>query len=139
MASSHLRNRGNGLCMDIGSTAPGTLVGMNRCHEEPGYTSQQWDFLWDDNADGYNIRNVANWLCMDIGSRDPGTPVGMHECHGLTEPEYLSQKWEYIGNGNLRNRASGLCMDLGSYALGTKVTMSWCHLEPGYLSQHWVG
>jgi hypothetical protein len=35
----HIKNN-NGLCMDIGSNAPGTLVGITDCFD--GYTSQWW-------------------------------------------------------------------------------------------------
>jgi hypothetical protein len=135
----HLRNRGSdNLCMDIGSTAVGTPVGMYYCHYETPYASQVWFFHWDASASGFDIVNQASGLCMDVASYAPGTVVGMYPCH-FSDSNYLSQKWESISNSRLRSRGnSTMCMDLGSYAVGTKVSLYWCQNDPGYLSQQWL-
>ena len=136
-AFQHLRNRGNDLCMDIGSVAVGTPVGMHACNYNGSYASQVWFFQWDPVASGFDITNQASGLCMDVASYAPGAVVGMNNCRYAEF--YLSQKWISISNSRLQSRGdSTKCMDLGSYASGTKVTLYWCNSSPGYLSQQWL-
>jgi hypothetical protein len=113
----------NALCVDIGSNAPGTVVGMTYCNAN--LLSQQWYF----NADN-TIVNRNNGLCMDIGANAPGVTVGITNCH----PGYTSQKWYTPGDHTIRN-FNGLCMDLGANAPGVPVVLAYC--RPGYTSQMW--
>lgn len=112
----------NGLCMDIGANAPGTLVGITHC--DGSLTSQYWYVF----ADG-TIRNF-NGLCIDIGSNAPGTKVGVSYCR----PGYVSQQWQSYYDATIRN-PNGLCMDIGSNAPGTLVGIATC--RQGFTSQQW--
>jgi hypothetical protein len=112
----------NGLCMDIGSNAPGTVVGITYCGP---LTSQRW-YQFPDKT----IRNF-NGLCMDIGSNAPGTKVGLAYCR----PGYTSQQWTSYYDHTIRN-SNGLCMDIGSDAPGTPVGITTC--QPNFTSQKWA-
>jgi hypothetical protein len=116
----------NNLCMDIGSNAPGTVVGMTGCNYN--LTSQRW-YPYALGGDYITIENY-NYLCMDLGSNDVGTPVVIAYCR----PGYTSQIWKRHPDGTIRNY-NGLCMDLGSNAPGAPVVMAVC--RPGFTSQMW--
>ncbi len=125
-AGQRLRNS-NQLCADLGSNAPGTVVGMTNCR--PGHwISQNWQVPGDG-----TIRNY-NGLCLDLGSNAPGTELVIAACRPA--PGWTSQQWTF-NTGTIRNH-NGLCLDLGSNAPGTPIVIANCGPAPGWTSQQWT-
>lgn len=120
-------------CMDIGSNAPGTVVGLARCYSGG---SQMW--WWDHGSPVSNDHVYSSWngLCMDLRSNTVGAPIVLSEC----KSDYTSQMWQMEdidANGlyyTFRNH-NGLCADIGSKNPGTPVTMAVC--QDGFRSQGW--
>ena len=125
-AGERLRNF-NGLCADIGSNAPGTVVGIVGCGAGH-HTSQKWQVPGDG-----TIRNY-NGLCLDIPSNAAGTKIVLANCQPA--PGWTSQQWVFQ-NGTVRNH-NGLCLDIGSNAPGTPIVIAQCGPAPGWTSQQWT-
>jgi hypothetical protein len=125
-------------CMDFGSNAPGTVVGLYHCYSGG---SQLWTdtFGLPDPYFDNKIRSVLNGMCMDLRSNDIGAPIVLSECRD----GYTSQAWflevpqDEPPNTTYRLivNENGLCADIGSKNPGTPVTMAVCRL--GYKSQEW--
>ncbi|MEV6648673.1 ricin-type beta-trefoil lectin domain protein [Amycolatopsis sp. NPDC051371] len=121
-ATISIRNA-NGLCLDLGSNAPGTKVVTVTC--QAGNLSQQWRVL----SDG-TIRNY-NGLAMDIGSNNPGELV----VTAVVQAGNPSQQWQVLADGTIRNH-NALCADIGANATGTPVGTATCSV--GNSSQQWT-
>src|SRR3954468_17950999 len=106
-------------CMDFGSNAPGTVVGLSTCY---GGGSQKW--WWDHGSPVSNDHVYSSWngLCMDLRSNTVGAPIVLSEC----KSGYTSQQWDMVEVSGfdtvytLRNH-NGLCADIGSKNPGTPV------------------
>ncbi|MEV6236296.1 ricin-type beta-trefoil lectin domain protein [Lentzea sp. NPDC051838] len=125
-AGQRIRNF-NGLCADIESNAPGTVVGLFTC--DPGHHKSQ---KWQVPGDG-TIRNY-NGLCLDIPSNADGTKIVLANCKAA--PGWISQQWKFQ-DGTIRN-SNGLCLDIGSNAPGTPIVITACRPAPGWTSQQWT-
>jgi hypothetical protein len=120
------------LCVDIGSNAPGTWLGLGRGCDI--YSSSQ-AFSWqpDPTLNLPYILSKSSGLCLDLPSNNVGATVVLAPC----QAGYTSQKWYKRGSGTYYQiqNYNGLCMDIGSTAPGTRVGMAVC--QDNYLSQKW--
>mmetsp|Transcript_84373 Transcript_84373/g.239183 ORF Transcript_84373/g.239183 Transcript_84373/m.239183 type:complete len:1065 (-) Transcript_84373:265-3459(-) len=106
-----LRNRGNGLCVDVEGTAATELqtnIMIYTC-ELPGSTYSK-DQRWELTPDGL-LRNQLSGKCIDGDEvKNGGATVKQWPCK---VDDNRTQAWELTPDGFLLNQGTGRCIDSG--------------------------
>ncbi|WP_426504611.1 RICIN domain-containing protein [Dactylosporangium sp. McL0621] len=119
-------------CLDIGSNAPGTPVGLFGCNRAA--LSQEWWWncsqpnsmcLVSSPSSGYS-------QCWDLRSYATGSYVILNYCNS----SLASQRWTISANKIVSAGSNGrMCLDLRSYDARTLVGLNAC--SDGLASQRW--
>jgi len=106
---TYLKNKGNGLCMDVQGTMATryrTPVIMYEC-ELPGSDFAK-DQTWRFTDDGFIVSELSG-MCIDGNDTVADKPVSQWPCEfGQADSD---QRWDHTPEGFLRNRKSGKCID----------------------------
>ncbi len=113
-----LRSFDNELCVEVRDQAPGAIISMLSCTNDPLYRRQRWALT----PSGTLVNDMGT--CMDVEGF--GTENGSR-VHGWTCNGTSNQKWEWTSRGELRNPASGRCLDVTGFGgLGTELQLWDC-------------
>jgi hypothetical protein len=119
-------------CLDIGSNAPGTYVGLAPCSISA--SSQEW--WWNcslANAACQVVSADSNYTqCWDLRSYNTGSQVILNYCNS----QLSSQRWSIIDKKIVSDGSSRrMCLDLRAYTKGTPAGLNRCN--DNLYSQKW--
>jgi hypothetical protein len=119
-------------CLDIGSNAPGTFVGLFGCRWYALSQEWWWNCSLPNSTCLVSSASSGYGQCWDLRSYAAGSRVILNYCNS----SLASQRWN-IDNYKIVSAGSGgrMCLDLRSYDAGTPVGLNACN--DGLASQKW--